>query len=77
MMVICDYHWDSSVNSYVYKILDPGPVNVGSQYYRSYQWILKGQNALENIDVADNGRWIGVFTYKATGYNDVIDFTNT
>ncbi len=77
MMVICDYHWDSSANTYLYEILDPGSVNTDSPYFVSYQWILNGQNALENIDVADNGRWSGVFSYKATGYNNIISINNT
>ena len=72
IMVISGYQWDAAHNVYVYNILDPGPVNTGSQYSRSYQWLCDGNNTVNGIDVSDSGKWNGVSTYRLGPYDNTI-----
>ncbi|MBR5767092.1 MAG: RICIN domain-containing protein, partial [Clostridia bacterium] len=73
-VVIYNYHWNAENNLYVYDIYDPGPVNIGSSYFRSYQSICNGHNTTYGTDKYDNGIWEGVVVYALGNHQSFIDW---
>lgn len=71
-VVIYDYHWDSTNELYVYDIFNPGSLNIGSSYSRSYQSICNGMVRAYQTDITDDGIWEGIVVYKSGNYKNTI-----
>jgi hypothetical protein len=73
-VVIYDYYWDSTLQAYMYKILDPSPVGVGSTYSRSYASICNGKNTISLSEMSDNGIWESVVVFCKGDYTNTINW---
>jgi len=76
-VVIYDYHWESAAGTYFYDICDPGPMNVGATYSRSYQCICNGSNNMTGFEPSSIGIWEGIVVYEEGDYLITISWPGT
>ena len=74
--VIYDYYWNDNAGLYVYKIYDPLPVQIGSAYECSYQWLCNGQNTTSIDWEEDDAKWDGVVVRTTTYSSNTINNTH-
>ena len=67
-MVIIHYYYDSSKSDYVYVVLNPEPVNVGSVERKTYSEICR-ETEQDIIHI-----WDGIVVYQKGNYANTIDW---
>ena len=70
--MVYDYYYDDTNEIFMYNIYDPGSVNVGSTYAKSYENICNGNNQGFPNENTSFYIWEGVVVFNVGSYLNTI-----